>query len=251
MRDLVQELQSRLTGVTALRCPVEAVRAHREGGYRVSLADGRWFRADNVVMATPSFVAARLIRDVAPEPARMLSGIRYVSTGTISLAYKREDVSHPLNGFGLVIPRSEERSINAVTWTSTKFNRRAPQGYVLMRVFFGGSRHPEIFKADDESLVAIVRQELQTVLGVNAAPLFHRIYRWPLGNPQYDVGHLQKVTRIETALPAGLYVTGSPYRGIGIPDCIHQGQQTALAVIERLAAAPQNACQIQTEFQQV
>jgi oxygen-dependent protoporphyrinogen oxidase len=250
MRELVQELQSRLTGAGALNTPVHSVRGHREGGYLLSLGDGRQLTADNVILAVPAFVAARLVHESAPEAARKLNSIRYVSTGTISLAYERTDVGHPLNGFGLVIPRSEGRSINAITWTSTKFNRRAPQGFVLMRVFFGGSRHPEMFEADDETLVAIVRQELQTLLDINAAPLFHRIYRWFQGNPQYDIGHLQKVSEIEAALPRGLHVTGSPYRGIGIPDCIHQGQQTALTLIEQLASGRTTVRQSQLEYQQ-
>jgi oxygen-dependent protoporphyrinogen oxidase len=89
---------------------------------------------------------------------------------------------------------------------------------------------------DDERLIALVLSELEDVLDVDARPLFQRIYRWHKANPQYDVGHLERVEAIEAALPSGLYVTGSPYRGIGIPDCVHQGRQTAERIASDLAA---------------
>ena len=112
-----------------------------------------------------------------------------------------------------MIPRSEGRQINAITWTSTKFSHRAPAGHALLRVFFGGSRRPEMMAKDDAELSAIVRSELWELMGIDAAPLFERIYRWHDANPQYDVGHLERVAAVEAALPPGVFVTGSPYRG--------------------------------------
>jgi oxygen-dependent protoporphyrinogen oxidase len=73
-------------------------------------------------------------------------------------------------------------------------------------------------------------------LGIEAKSIFHRIYRWNRANPQYDVGHLEQIEEIESALPGGLYVTGSPYRGIGLPDCVHQGQQTAARILSEIAS---------------
>jgi oxygen-dependent protoporphyrinogen oxidase len=88
---------------------------------------------------------------------------------------------------------------------------------------------------DDNALVDVVRGELDALMGIRAAPLFHRIYRWPRSNPQYDVGHLDRVTAIESGLPSGLYVSGSPYRGVGLPDCARQGKETAERILARLA----------------
>jgi oxygen-dependent protoporphyrinogen oxidase len=190
-----------------------------------------------VILAVPAFVAARLVGETAPAAAEKLDAIRYVSTGTISLAFRRDEVEHPLNGFGLVIPRSEKRAINAVTWTSTKFDQRAPEGYILLRAFFGGSRTPQMMQMDDEMLFSIVRAELAELMGIDAAPIFHRIYRWMDANPQYDVGHLERVEAVENALPPGLHVTGSPYRGIGIPDCVRQAKETAVQVATQMEAA--------------
>lgn len=235
MSELVNELHAKLRGDLRLGTSTRAVRPLPDGRYVLYLGDGTQVTADTVVLAVPAYVAAHLIQGWAPTAARQLNGIRYVSTGTISLAYRREDVAHPLNGFGLVIPRSESRAINAITWTSTKFSGRAPAGHVLMRVFFGGSRHPEMMELDDDALLATVMAEQKELLGIESKPYLHRIFRWHRANPQYDVGHLERVTTIEASLPRGLYVTGSPYRGIGIPDCVHQGQQTAASIVKELA----------------
>ena len=222
--ELVQALSSRLTGDVRVNAAVRGIGRAGDGRYRIELEGGELLPADTVIVTTPAYSAAALVRDLAPEAAALLDGIRYVGTGTMSLAYRTDRLAHPLNGFGLVIPRSERRPINAITWTSSKFNHRAPPGYALLRVFFGGSRSPQMMDVDDDALMKVVRSELRALMGIDAEPLFHRIYRWPNANPQYDVGHLQKVDAIEAALPPGLYVTGSPYRGIGLPDCIHQAK---------------------------
>jgi oxygen-dependent protoporphyrinogen oxidase len=234
MEEMVQALPGKLTGDLRLETSVTEVRLV-DGRPSLKLNDGRRISADAVVLAIPAYCAAGLIKDIVPEAAAGLDAIRYVSTGTISLAFRSQDVDLP-EGFGLVIPRSENRLINAVTLTSTKFDHRAPADHVLLRVFFGGSRRPEMMDIDDDQLIALVLSELDAVLGLDAQPLFCRIYRWRRANPQYDVGHLDRVATIEEALPAGLYLTGSPYRGIGIPDCVHQGQLTAEQIASDLAA---------------
>ncbi len=247
MQVLVDAVRARLTGDCQLETAVTKIeiRDQRiETGdqpptYQLSFSDGRKIAAKNVILAVPAFAAARLVADLAPDAAGKLNEIRYVSTGTVSLAFRRNEVAHPLNGFGIVIPRSENRPINAITWSSTKFDKRAPKDHILLRVFIGGSRNPHMMAVDDEKLMTTVRQELKAIMDIEAAPVFHRIFRWDRSNPQYDVGHLERVEAIEEALPAGIFVTGSPYRGVGVPDCVHQAQQTAVAVIkEQLTPLP-------------
>ncbi|MBE2224783.1 MAG: protoporphyrinogen oxidase, partial [Anaerolineae bacterium] len=245
----VAEIQARLTGDLRLETAVTNIKIEDQGTcpepveglkngnlqssiFNLQLSDGSTITADKIILAVPAFVAADLLAELAPEAAQTLNEIRYVSTGTISLGYRRDELNHPLDGFGIVIPRSEKRKINAITWTSTKFHQRAPKGHALLRVFFGGSRTPEMMDIDDADLLRTVRRELQEIMGVNAKPLFHRIYRWQRSNPQYDVGHLDRVTAIEAALPPNIFVTGSPYRGIGIPDCVHQGKEIAQRVAQ-------------------
>jgi oxygen-dependent protoporphyrinogen oxidase len=232
-QELVDTLVNQLTGDLRFGARVASLDFVNEE-YRLVLADGSQVTAAKVVLATPSYSAADLLSVMAPAAADLLREIRYVSTGTLSLGFRAAEVAHPLNGFGLVIPRSEQRPINAITWSSTKFDHRAPEGHVLLRVFVGGSRNPEIVDRPDDELLAIARSELAALMGIDAAPVFHRLYRWRDATPQYDVGHLTRVDAIEAALPAGLYVTGSPYRGIGLPDCVHQAQLTAKQVWDRL-----------------
>jgi oxygen-dependent protoporphyrinogen oxidase len=203
-------------------------------GYRLVLDRAPALQAGAVILTTPAFIAAGLLRDLAPEAADGLGTIRYVSTGTISLGFRQADVHSPYAGFGLVVPASERRPINAITWSSVKFDHRAPAGTVLLRAFFGGSRSPQSMELDDGELLHIVRQELAKLLGLEAEPLFHRIYRWPQSNPQYDVGHLDRVAAIEAALPPGILVTGSPYLGVGIPDCVKQAREAARRAAEHL-----------------
>lgn len=237
-QELVETLVGRLNGDVRSSCDVTAIARREGGGFRLTLSDGSLLDADAVVLATPAFAAADLVRPFAPRAAEDLAGIRYVSTGTVSFGFRRRDIAHPLNGFGIVIPRSERRPINAVTWSSTKFDHRAPADHALIRVFFGGSRNPEIVDRPDDEIVAIARSELRALMDVDAEPVIHRLYRWHKATPQYDVGHLDRVARIEADLPAGLWVTGSPYRGIGIPDCVHQAQQAAEQVWPHLSTTP-------------
>lgn len=232
--ELVHALVAQVEADLRLNSHVARIERSEVGEYHLMLASGETLHADAVILATPAYMAAALIKDLAPLAAEGLESIRYVSTGTLSLAFRRSEIRHPLDGFGLVIPRSEKRPINAVTWSSTKFNHRAPEDHVLLRVFFGGSRHPEMMQLNDENLLNIVRSELEVLMGISAEPAFHRIYRWQRANPQYDTGHLERVDAIEAALPEGIYVTGSPYRGIGIPDCVYQAQNTAKGVLDGL-----------------
>ena len=229
-REIIDALTAQLSGDLRLDAGVEKLESRDAGGYLLTLADGSCLRTRTVVLATPAFVAADLLRNVIPGAADGLSDIRYVSTGTITFGFRADEVSTRYAGFGLVVPRSERRPINAITWTSIKFDHRAPAGYTLLRVFFGGSRSPGSMDLDDEMLYATALDELRDLMGIDARPVFHRIYRWFRSNPQYDVGHLDRVAAIEAALPPGLHVTGSPYRGVGLPDCVKQAGQTADAV---------------------
>ena len=237
--ELVDALLARLTGELRLNTRIERLARGSEGSYTLVTAAGETLRADAVILAVPAFAAQALTRDLAPDVASQLGGIRYVSTGTISLAFRMADIQRPLAGFGLVAPTSERRPVNAVTWSSLKFDHRAPEGFALLRVFFGGSRSPQSMELDDDALLATVRDQLREFMGIETAPLFHRIYRWQRSNAQYDVGHLERVAALVAALPPGLYLTGSPYRGVGLPDCIRQSQETAGKVITGLSSRAQ------------
>jgi len=152
-------------------------------------------------------------------------------------------VKHPLNGTGFVVPRSERRSLLAATWITSKWPDRAPSGQVLLRGFLGGARDSDIVKSSDFELAAIARRDLDPLLSITGEPRLTRVYRWVSATPQYNVGHLDRVRQIDERLAQtpGLYLTGSGYRGTGIPDCIADARATAAAAATYLAGAGANA----------
>lgn len=209
----------------------------REAGFGVALADGEALEADGVVLATPAFVTAQLVADLDPELARAHANIPYASSAVVTLAFSRAEVV-PLDGYGYVVPRAAGSDVLACTWSSQKWEHRAPEESVLLRVYAGRFGGRDVTADTDDELVALARDEL-TFLGVSAKPLLSRVHRWPLGMPQYVLGHLDRVGRIETALGAhpGLAVAGAAYRGVGIPDCIASGETAAESVARALAGA--------------
>jgi oxygen-dependent protoporphyrinogen oxidase len=200
--------------------------------YRVQLDDDTGLDADAVVLATPAYVSAGLVEPFAPRLASGLRNICYVSSVLVSLGYRRADIDHPLNGSGFLVPRREQRKIRACTWASTKFDGRAPAGHVLLRAFVGGAGH--LVDLDEAQMVRMVCDELREILGIRAAPILVDVFRWPNGNPQYTVGHLERVAALESRCGPGLFLTGSTYRGVGLPDCIQSGRQTAAQVLSYL-----------------
>ncbi|MCU0499202.1 MAG: protoporphyrinogen oxidase [Anaerolineae bacterium] len=227
---LIEALTAQLQADLRLNVAVTSI----QSGYCLTLSDQTTLTADAVILATPADVSAGLLRHLAPTAALELARIRYLSTGTISFAFRADDLPQALDGFGIVVPIHEQRPINAITVSSLKFEGRAPTGHLLIRVFFGGARSPESMNLDDKALLGTVRAELASILGITAPPLFYRIYRWIKANPQYDLGHLERVNLIESQLPPGIKVTGSAYRGVGLPDCVYQATLTAQQVIREL-----------------
>src|ERR1039458_7461142 len=155
----------------------------------------------------------------------MLRAIRYVSTATVSLGFKRSDIQHPLPGAGFIVTRSEGRRITACSWSSEKFAHRAPDDSVLLRVFIGGALAEDLAEQDEPALVQLAREELQAIMGITAAPVLAKACRWAQGTPQYDLGHSQRLFEIERCLAEfpRLHLAGAAYRGAGIPDCIQSG----------------------------
>jgi oxygen-dependent protoporphyrinogen oxidase len=161
-----------------------------------------------------------------------LASIEYASSAIVTLAFRREEVPHPLDGFGFVVPHVERRRLLAGTFSSLKYPGRAPADSVLVRAFVGGALQPELLELDDEALVSVVRDELAALIGVRATPHLTRIARWQRAMPQYAVGHLERVARIRARAAAlGLHLAGNAYEGVGIPDCIRSGETAAAAAL--------------------
>ena len=213
------------------------------GAYALQLSDGSRVVADAVVLATPAWASGDLLRNVAPLPAADLSSIEYVSTATCSLAFRKDRVSHDLTGFGFVVPRAEQRPVMATTFSSSKFPGRAPEGHVLLRSFLGRAGIEAAAQLDDDEMVKVVRGEIREILGIGAEPEFAEIFRWPRGMPQYRVGHVDLVARIEAqvAKVPGIELAGGAYHGIGIGDCLREGAAAAERALEHVRGLPEDA----------
>ena len=213
------------------------------GAYALQLADGSRVVVDAVVLATPAWASGDLLRMVAPLPAADLSSIQYVSTATASLAFRRDQVAHDLTGFGFVVPRAENRPVMATTWSSSKFPGRAPEGHVLLRSFLGRAGIEAAAQLDDDEMTKVVRAELREVMGIAAEPELVQIFRWPRGMPQYRVGHVDLVDRIEAgvARAPGIELAGGAYHGIGIGDCLREGAAAAERALEHVRGLPEDA----------
>lgn len=231
MQTLVDRLAQTLPeGVVRLGSPLRAIT--REGEeWRLDFDDAE-LHADAVVLALPAPVASPLLRPVATPIADDLDAIPYASSATVSLAFPESSLPRPLDGFGFVVPAIEKRGIIACTYSSLKYAGRAPEGSVLLRAFVGGALQEARALEDDEAMIANVRAELGALLGIRDEPLLTRIHRYPRAMPQYRVGHLGRVARIEEAAAAlpGLHLCGNAYRGVGIPDCVASGEAAAEAV---------------------
>jgi oxygen-dependent protoporphyrinogen oxidase len=180
---------------------------------------------DAVILALPAGAASSLLRMAGPELSAELAAIGYTSSITVALGFDK-DVRQTLPpGFGFLVPRSEGKRILAATFVHNKFPHRAPEDRALLRCFFAGKNAEDVWPLADDQIVAIVRHELQEILGLRADPLFTRVYRWKSAMAQYNVGHLDRLDRIERLrqkLPR-LALAGNAYRGIGVPDCVRSG----------------------------
>ena len=243
---LVDALVAQIQSSVSLCMGQRVVRLERvkAASYQLTLADGQKLIADAVVLATPAYVTAELLEALSPEAAALLAEIPYASTAVVTLAFRRSEVERPLDGTGFVVPRVEGRALTACTWSSSKWPERAPEGFTLLRSFFGRSGAEETLKLADNELIELALKELRELLGIRGRPLLARVHRWPKAMPQYRVGHLERLAQIENALSEhpGILLAGAAYRGIGLPDCIHQGVQAAERVLQQLlcseAAAP-------------
>ncbi len=233
---LVEALRAALGGVD-LRAGTTLTTVDRSGnGYSVSLSDGERIEADALILAIPAYAASDLLGGFDAELAWLLNGIPYVSTATATLAYRKSDLPATGAGRGFVIPRVENRELTAVTWVTNKFPGRAPDDIALVRGFVGRAGREQAVDLPDEEIAALVRRELHEILNITADPVDARVYRWRRALPQYELGHTERVDRIEARVSdlPGIVLAGSAYRGVGIPDCIESGQRAANAVLIRL-----------------
>ena len=227
-----------------LNSPVQSVSRRDSSASKnwwVNLLEGNSVETfDAVILTLPAYQTASLLS--GPEFSDLnchLKSIEYASSAILISAHRLEDFEHSLDAFGMVVPAIENRDILAVSFSSRKFTCRAPDGQILLRTFVGGAMQPELLKRNDDEIIEMVYKELQSMLGMKGTPLFSRLARYNNAMPQYHIGHLDKVTRIESQVDqfAGLALAGSAYRGVGIPDSIASAFSASEKALNDLATS--------------
>jgi oxygen-dependent protoporphyrinogen oxidase len=237
LSSLVDALAARLpAGAVRLRMPVERVE-RRADQWQIVAADGTARVFDAVILAVPAHAAAKLLAGADAELSARLASIEHSGTAIVSVAYRREQVGHKLDGMGVVVPAVERSPILACSFSSHKYTHRAPEGTVLLRVFAGGARCPELAEMEDERLSRLLLEELSRLLDIRGAPIYRAVAHWPRTMPQYHVGHKRLVEWIEDRVRQhpGLELAGNAYHGVGIPHCIHGGEQAAERALGKVA----------------
>jgi len=236
MEELIRAVAARLPA-GAVRLKERVTEVAREGdGWKIATRDGAALCADAVILAPEAHQSARILRYLDPSLALLLEGIPYASSATVTLAYRRAAIRHALDGFGFVVPAAERRPIIACTFSSVKYPGRAPDGYVLLRLFAGGALNEAVVAREDDELVGLARAQIEELLGAEGDPLWTRVVRYPKAMPQYHVGHLARADAIERAVARhpGLALAGGAYRGVGIADCVRSGEEAASRLLDRL-----------------
>jgi oxygen-dependent protoporphyrinogen oxidase len=228
MQQLINAIQARLNPAwVRTATPVGALEKSAQG-WKVR-AGGITEIYDAVIVASQAWAAGVLLSTVDAALGEDLSAIPYSSSITINLLYDEVSLGRLPDGFGFLVPSLEGRAMLACTFVHRKFLGRTPPGKAVLRAFLGGMKNEALLTEPDEVLVAIVRRELQEILGIKAEPEHTQVSRWRRAMAQYAVGHQKRAKRVAehvASLP-GLKLAGNAYDGIGIPDCIRLGRKAA------------------------
>ena len=243
LTSLVDALAARLPeDAVRLNSPVEQLNQKVDGGWTLLIGGDTacCVDVDALILTTPAHRSARLLADIDSDLAAQLDRIPHTPVAIVSLGYQREQIGHPLDGFGFVVPHVENRKILSGSFSSVKYPGRAPDGCELIRVFIGGACQPELAELPDDQLRDIATSELRELLDIEGGPIFDHISRWPPIMPQYCLGHCELVEQIESRTTdlKGLHLAGNAYHGVGMPNCIHSGEQAAERIVSERREAP-------------
>lgn len=208
--------------------PVESMKLTDHGTWEV-LSNGRSQEADAVVLAVPPARMVPLIGDLDKEWGKLLSGVPAHDSATLNLGFRRQDVGHPLDGFGFVVPAKEKKVLLGCTFSSQKFEGRAPEGYVLFRAFLGQEGVAQMKSQGESAVLDKVLEELKPILDLKDRPVVHHFASYASSMSYFRPGHLSVAARLEQKASEfkGLYLAGNGLKGVGIPDCVASGQLAA------------------------
>jgi oxygen-dependent protoporphyrinogen oxidase len=238
LQELTGALAAKLGDRVRLRTPVERLSDMGNRGFRIHPREGAPLDVHAVVLACPAWTAAPIVAPMDAEMSRALEGIPSASLAVVHLGYRRDAIGGMPPGFGFLVPRGQGPRILGALWASNIFERRAPDGSVLLTVMIGGAHDPQAVSLRDAPLLDIVRGDLRRTMGIQAQPYFVRTIRHPRGIPQYVLGHLERVRTVERRRQAhaGLWITGSSLGGISVNACVEEAARVAESVLEFLSA---------------
>ena len=233
---LIDTLGSRLRFPPLTGVRVQTARRLESDGWRVQSEGREGWDAEAVVLACPAHQQAAILAEEDADLAAIIDAIPYNHVSVVAMGYRAADVPDSLDGFGYLSPQRQRRDVLGAQWCSSIFPERAPPGMVLLRAMCGGWNRPEMLDWDDDRLLGAVRGELRQAMRIQASPVFHHIIRWRRAIPQYHLGHLERVARIEGRLSRhpGLFLGGNAYRGVALNDCVEQAGLLADRVAHHL-----------------
>ena len=236
MQTLIDTLADILSDSIRLNTPVEHIQQGADGtGWHIALSTGETLNSELLCIALPAVQTSPLVRSVSNPLATKLNAIPYASSATVNLAFRRTDIAHPLDGMGFVVPATENLSLIGCSFSSVKFENRAPGEHILLRAFVG----EPISKNTEADLIQLCQTDLTPLLGIEHPPLFATVSKHTQAMAQYQVGHQDIVNDIERLMSElqGLTLAGNGYHGIGIPDCIRSGETAAISLLDALCEA--------------
>jgi oxygen-dependent protoporphyrinogen oxidase len=233
LSEVPEAIARTLGDAVCVQTEVQAVR-RTEGGWELECknAEGGYMEPfAAVVCALPADALSSLtihgVRNVGE--LTQLRQIDHPPVASVFTGYRREDVRHPLDGFGALVPQVERRSILGTLFSSTLFPDRAPEGHVALTTFVGGMRQPDLVALDDDALLRLVQKELSGLVDVSSPAVFTRVQRWPRAIPQYAIGYerFKNIMADNEAAAPGLFIGGNARDGISLANCIESGRRLA------------------------
>jgi len=228
MVELIQSLENKLASKILKNKKLLDITLNN-GLYNLYMAEGEYLQATKIVLACPAHESANIVKEFDKELGKLLASIPYPPLSVVAFGFKTEQIGFGTGLYGFLVPHREKRKILGCLFDSTIFPNRAPQGYVLLRTMIGGMRSPELALLPDEKLIETALSELRDILSIKGDPEFIKIFRWQRAIPQYQVGHEEKLRKIDERLKSfpGFYLTGNAYRGVSVNDCIQNSIELA------------------------
>lgn len=235
LETLVKRIEQKLdTDTVALNLAVDHVEK-KEHSYHLLLSNGEVYKADAVIMATPHEALSKVFSQY--DFFHEFDNVPSTSVANVAMAFDESAIKRDINGTGFVVSRNSDFRITACTWTHKKWPHTTPKGSVLLRCYVGRPNDQEIVNLSDEEITEIVLKDLNKTMNITQAPKFSVITRWKNARPQYTVGHTERIEKVRSEMAKnlpGVYIAGSSYEGVGVPDCIEQGEKAAGNVLDFL-----------------